>query len=63
MNLADEQLKAALQTLLPRSRRILEMRFEGKSFGEIGAHLGLSRSQAHRLHSAALRRLKAKLKR
>jgi len=62
MNLADEQLKAALATLLPRDRRILEMRAEGKTFDEIAATFGFSKAQAFRLASAANQKLKARLK-
>jgi DNA-directed RNA polymerase specialized sigma24 family protein len=62
MNLEDEQLKAALATLLPRERRILEMRGNGQTFEQIAAAFGFSRAQAHRLAATAKRKLEARLK-
>jgi DNA-directed RNA polymerase specialized sigma24 family protein len=63
MNLADETLKDALATLLPRDRRILEMRSKGRTFDEIAAAFGFSKAQAFRLAQIARQKLNARLKR
>ena len=62
MNLADEQLKAALAELPMRERRALELQSQGRSLEDIAAALRVSRSTAHRLVSSAQRKLNAKLK-
>jgi RNA polymerase sigma factor (sigma-70 family) len=61
--LDDPELLQALETLLPRERRLIQLRSEGKTFEEIGAALGYSRSQAYRLVIEANRKLRARLKR
>ena len=63
MHLSDPELLRALETLLPRDRRILEMRGQGRTFDEIGVAFGISRAQAFRWAQAARQRLLAKLKR
>jgi len=62
MDFADETLRAALASLLPPDRKIIELHATGETFEAIGVRLGLSRSQACRRHADALRRLKSKLK-
>ena len=63
MDFADPALIEALQALLPRERRILEMRAQGKTFDEIGDAFGYSRAQAFRLAQIARQKLNARLKR
>jgi DNA-binding NarL/FixJ family response regulator len=62
MNLADEQLKAALATLPMRERRALELQSQGRSMADIAAALQVSRSTAARLVSSARQKLNARLK-
>ena len=62
MDIADEQLKAALATLLPRERRALELQSQGRSLADIAATLRVSPSTAHRLASSARQKLNARLK-
>jgi DNA-directed RNA polymerase specialized sigma24 family protein len=62
MDLADERLKLALQSLLPRDRRILEMRAQGVSLVTIAITFKCSRATAYRWASQARQRLCAKLK-
>jgi DNA-binding CsgD family transcriptional regulator len=62
MNLADEQLKAALAALPMRERRALELQSQGRSLADIAATLRVSRSTAQRLVSSARQKLDARLK-
>jgi len=62
MNLEDEQLKEALETLPLRERRALELQSQGRSLDDIAAALRVSRSTAHRLASSARQKLNARLK-
>jgi DNA-binding CsgD family transcriptional regulator len=62
MNLADEQLKAALAALPMRERRALELQSQGRSLADIAAALRVSRSTAQRLASSARQKLDARLK-
>jgi RNA polymerase sigma factor (sigma-70 family) len=62
MNLEDEQLKAALETLPMRERQVLELQSQGRSLEDIAAALQVSRSTAHRLASSARQKLNARLK-
>jgi DNA-directed RNA polymerase specialized sigma subunit len=63
MHLSDPELLRALETLLPRERKLIELRSEGKTFTEIGRAFGYSRSQAYRFVLEANRKLRARLKR
>jgi len=62
MNLADDTLKAALETLPTRERQALELQSQGRSLEDIAAALRVSRSTAHRLASSARQKLNARLK-
>jgi len=62
MNLADDILKAALETLPMRERRALELQGQGRSLEDIATALRVSRSAAHRLASSARQKLNARLK-
>jgi len=61
--LVDPELLQTLELLLPRERRLIQLRSEGKTFEQIGAQLGCSRAQAYRLVMEANRKLRARLKR
>ncbi len=62
MNLADDTLKAALETLPMRERQALELQSQGRSLEDIAAALRVSRSTARRLASSARQKLDARLK-
>jgi len=52
-------LRAAIATLPPRLRVVLDARYHrGKTVGEIGSHLGVSVSRVSQLHRQALRDLR-----
>lgn len=56
------QLKAAIQRLPYKERRLLELTyFEGKTLADAGVALGMQRSWASRLHARAIIQLKAAL--
>jgi len=55
-------LRAALTTLPPRSRYLVEQRYwDARPLSDIGRDLGVSKSRASRLHSQALRLLRTSL--
>lgn len=57
-----ETLSLALKTLPDRERKILEMSyFQEKSFADVGAELGLSRSWTSRLHINAIKKMRTAL--
>jgi len=62
MNLADEQLKAALATLPERERKALELKAAGKSYQDIADALKVSRGTANRIAARATQKLNARLK-
>ncbi|WP_148614046.1 sigma-70 family RNA polymerase sigma factor [Nocardioides rubriscoriae] len=55
-------LRPLMESLPPRERRILELRyFENRTQAQIGAEVGVSQEQVSRLLSAILRKLRASL--
>ena len=61
--LLREQLSTALDSLTPRERRVIEMRFgldsqSGRTLGEIGAELGLTKERIRQIEGEALRKLR-----
>lgn len=57
-----EELQAALQTLSPRHRRAVELRFlEGRKLMEVGQALGVSKERARQLARRGLERLRERL--
>lgn len=61
--LLKEQLSTALDSLSPRERRVIEMRFgldsqSGRTLGEIGAELGLTKERIRQIEGEALRKLR-----
>lgn len=54
-----DEIWRAVQTLAPRSRRIIELRFrDGQTLQEIGDELGLTRARIKQIQDEALRKLK-----
>jgi len=59
-----ELMREALETLDPRSKRVIEGVFlEGKSEAEVGKEFGVSQSWTSRIAKSALRRLKREIER
>jgi len=61
--LLREQLSTALDSLSPRERRVIEMRFgldsqSGRTLREIGAELGLTKERIRQIEGEALRKLR-----
>jgi len=63
LKLDDDNLNAALASLLPREQRLIAMRQAGATFSEIGKHYGKTYGWAYQQWSAAMFKLKARLKR
>ena len=61
--LLSEQVRAALESLTPRERRVLELRFglnrtESLTLSEIGDTLGVTRERIRQIEATALRKLR-----
>ena len=56
-----EILESVLAELSPRSRSIVVRIREGKSYGDIGAELGISKQAVHKVGHAALQSVREKL--
>jgi len=61
--LLREQLKGALESLTPRERRVIEMRFglndeHGKTLEEVGVQLDLTKERIRQIEGEALRKLR-----
>lgn len=54
-------LEGVIAELAPRSRRIVAQIWSGKSYGEIGAEIGISKQAVHKVGHAALQSLREKL--
>jgi DNA-directed RNA polymerase specialized sigma24 family protein len=58
---SSRRLEAAMASLSPRLRRVAEGIRDGKSYGEIGSSLGISKQAAHKLAGSAIATLREKL--
>ncbi|GAG15228.1 unnamed protein product, partial [marine sediment metagenome] len=61
--LLREQLSTALESLSPRERRVIEMRFgldngSSRTLGEVGTALGLTKERIRQIQGEALRKLR-----
>lgn len=56
-----KQLEMAMESLTPRLRLVAEGIRDGKSYGEIGSMLGVSKQAAHKLAGAAIAALRDRL--
>ena len=54
-------LEEVVSELPPRSRLIVQRVWEGKSYSEVGAELGISKQAAHKVGHAALQSVREKL--
>jgi RNA polymerase sigma factor (sigma-70 family) len=58
---SGKRLEMAMSSLSPRLRKVAEGIRDGKSYGEIGITLGISKQAAHKLAGAAIATLRDKL--
>jgi DNA-directed RNA polymerase specialized sigma24 family protein len=62
MNLSDSELPQALQSLLPRERKVIELHAAGWTLDRIGERFKFSYSQAYQVLVVARAKLKSRLK-